>query len=355
MGRVLMYGNHAIGEAAIRAGCQCYFGYPITPQNELTEYMATHLGRRKGCCFIQAESETAAISMVYGASLAGARVMTSSSSPGMSLKQEGISYLAGNELPAVIVDVCRGGPALGSIVAGQSDYFQATRGGGHGDYRTIVLAPSSVQELADLTHLAFDLADKYLSPVVVLADGMLGQMMEPLEFKHEAPEVLPVRDNALRGARGRPSRIVRTCNSNTNEIEELNWSLYRRYQLIKKEETSYETFLTDDAELVVVAFGIAARIAKGAIKTARTEGLKVGMLRPVTLWPFPSAKLAELSNKVKNFLVVELNMGQMLEDVQLALGDKAEVSFYGRPGGVIPTPSEVARVIARLYYQKGLK
>jgi 2-oxoglutarate ferredoxin oxidoreductase subunit alpha len=353
--RVLMNGNSAIGEAAIRAGCQCYFGYPITPQNELTEYMATHLSRRKGCSFIQAESEIAAISMVYGASLAGVRVMTSSSSPGISLKQEGISYLAGNELPAVIVNMCRGGPALGSIVAAQSDYFQSTRGGGHGDYRTIVLGPSSVQELADLTHRAFDLADKYLSPVLVLGDGMLGQMMEPVEFKHEAPEELPVRSNALRGARGRPSRMVQTCTSNVSEMEELNWSLYRRYQLIKKEETSYETFLIEDAELVVVAFGIAARIAKGAINTARTDGLKVGMIRPVTLWPFPSEKLLELSGRVKNFLVVELNMGQMLEDVQLALGDKAEVFFYGRPGGVIPTPSEVARVISRLYYQKGLK
>jgi 2-oxoglutarate ferredoxin oxidoreductase subunit alpha len=353
--KVLMDGNSAIGEAAIRAGCQCYFGYPITPQNELTEYMAAHLSRRKGCSFIQAESEISAINMVYGASLVGVRAMTSSSSPGISLKQEGISYLAACELPAVIVNMSRGGPGLGSIVASQSDYFQATRGGGHGDYRTIVLAPSSVQELADLTHRAFDLADKYQIPVVILGDGMLGQMKEPVEFKHEAPEELPVRSRALRGAKKRPSRIIKTFTSKPTELEEINWSLYRRYQLIKKEEVTYETFLVEDAELVIVAFGIAARIAKGAIKNARADGLKVGMFRPITLWPFPSAELGELTDRTKNFLVFEMNMGQMLEDVQLALEGKGEVFFYGRPGGVIPTPSEVFRVASRLCYQKGLK
>ena len=350
-----MDGNSAIGEAAIRAGCQCYFGYPITPQNELTEYMAAHLSRRKGCSFVQAESEISAINMVYGASLAGVRAMTSSSSPGISLKQEGISYLAACELPAVIVNMSRGGPGLGSIVASQSDYFQATRGGGHGDYRTIVLAPSSVQELAELTHRAFDLADRYLIPVVVLGDGMLGQMKEPVEFKHEAPEELPVRSRALRGAKGRPSRIIKTFTSKPSELEEINWSLYRRYQLIKKKEVTCETFLIEDAELVIVAFGIAARIAKGAIKNARVDGLKVGMFRPITLWPFPSEELRELANNVKNFLVFEMNMGQMIEDVQLALKGEGEVFFYGRPGGVIPTPSEVFRVASRLCYQKGLK
>ena len=355
MAKVLMYGNSAIGEAAIRAGCQCYFGYPITPQNELTEYMAANLSRRKGCAFVQAESEISAINMVFGASLVGARVMTSSSSPGISLKQEGISYLAACELPAVIVNMSRGGPGLGSISAAQSDYFQATRGGGHGDYRTIVLAPSSVQELADLTHRAFDLADRYRIPVIVLGDGMLGQMMEPVEFKHEAPEELPVRSDALRGAKGRPSRIVKTFTSKPAELEEINWSLFRRYGLIKKEETTYETFMVDDAELIVVAFGIAARIAKGAIKTARTAGLKVGMLRPTTLWPFPAEKVQEMVDITRHFLVFEMNMGQMIEDVQLALQGKGEISFYGRPGGVIPTPSEVAMVISRHYYQAGLK
>ncbi|NQT47606.1 MAG: 3-methyl-2-oxobutanoate dehydrogenase subunit VorB [Chloroflexi bacterium] len=349
-----MDGNSVIAEAAIRAGCQCYFGYPITPQNELIEYMATHLSRRKGCCFIQAESEISAINMVYGASLAGARAMTSSSSPGISLKQEGISYLAACELPSVIVNVCRGGPGLGSIAASQSDYFQSTRGGGHGDYRTIVLAPSTLQECADLTHRAFDLADKYLTPVLVLADGMLGQMKEPVEFKHEAPEVR-IRSNALRGAKGRPSRFIKSLSSNPSDVEEINWSLYRRYQLIQGQETTCETFLVEDAELIVVAFGIAARIAKGAIKNARKDGLKVGLLRPITLWPFPSAQVAELSNRTNNFLVFEMNMGQMIEDVQLALAGNGEVSFYGRPGGVVPTPSEVFRVIQRLYYQKGSK
>jgi len=350
-----MNGNSAIGEAAIRAGCQCYFGYPITPQNELTEYMAANLSRRKGCSFVQAESEIAAINMVFGASVAGARAMTSSSSPGISLKQEGISYLAACELPAVIVNMSRGGPGLGSISAAQSDYFQATRGGGHGDYRTIVLAPSSVQELADLTHAAFDLADRYRIPVVVLGDGMLGQMMEPIEFDHEAPEELAVRGDALRGAKERPSRIVKTFTSNPADLERINWSLFRRYGLIKKEETRYDTFLVEDAELVVVAFGIAARIARGAIKTVRSMGLKVGLLRPVTLWPFPAEEVRELAGRTKHFLVFEMNMGQMLEDVQLAVTGEAEVSFYGRPGGVIPTPSEVARVLTRLYYQKGLK
>ena len=355
MARALMTGNAAIGEAAIRAGCRCYFGYPITPQNELTEYMATNLSRRKGCSFIQAESEIAAINMVYGASLVGARAMTSSSSPGISLKQEGISYLAACELPAVIVNMSRGGPGLGSIVAAQSDYFQATRGGGHGDYRTIVLGPSSVQELADLTHKAFELSDKYKIPVIILGDGVLGQMMEPVEFKYEAPAELPIRADALRGAKGRPSKYIKTFTSNPAELEEINWSLFRRYELIKREETASETFLTEDAELIVVAFGIAARIAKGAIKTARASGLKVGLLRPITLWPFPSEAVKELVKKVKYYLVFEMNMGQMIEDVQLALEGQGEVSFYGRPGGVVPTPSEVSRVISRLYYQKGLK
>lgn len=355
MAKVLMSGNSIIGEAAIRAGCQCYFGYPITPQNELTEYMAKHLSRRKGCSFVQAESEISAINMVYGASVTGVRAMTSSSSPGISLKQEGISYLAACELPALIVNMSRGGPGLGSIAAAQSDYFQATRGGGHGDYRTIVLAPSSAQELADLTHRAFDLADKYHIPVIILGDGMLGQMMEPVEFKHEPPKELPIRSEALRGAKGRPSRIIKTFTSKATELEEINWSLFRRYQLIKKEETAYETFMVNDAKMVIVAFGTAARIAKGAIKRARINDLKVGMLRPITLWPFPSAKVEELSRTVNHFFVFEMNMGQMVDDVRLALEGKREVSFYGRPGGVIPTPSEIFKVISRLYYQKGLR
>jgi 2-oxoglutarate ferredoxin oxidoreductase subunit alpha len=353
--KILMNGNSAIAEAAIRAGCQAYFGYPITPQNELAEHMAEHLARRPGCTFIQAESETAAINMVYGASVAGARTMTSSSGPGISLKQEGISYLAACQLPAVIVNMQRGGPGLGSIAAAQSDYFQATRGGGHGDYRTIVLGPASVQEAADLTMQAFDLADKYLIPVMILGDGMLGQMMEPVVFTREAPEVPPVRSNALRGARGRSSRVVKTFTSNPAELEEINWSLFRRYQLIRKTEAAYETFMTDDAQLIIVAYGIAARIAKGAIKAVRGNGLRVGLFRPITLWPFPEDALRGFIEKVKEYLDFELNMGQMKEDVELTLAGQGQVSFYGRPGGVVPAPSEVARVISRIYYQRGLK
>jgi 2-oxoglutarate/2-oxoacid ferredoxin oxidoreductase subunit alpha len=350
-----MNGNSVIGEAAIRAGCQCYFGYPITPQNELTEYMAANLSRKPGCAFVQAESEISAVNMVFGASLAGARTMTSSSSPGISLKQEGISYLAACELPAVIVNMSRGGPGLGSIAAAQSDYFQSTRGGGHGDYRTIVLAPSSVQELADLTMKAFDLADEYRMPVLILGDGMLGQMMEPVEFTRQAPKELPVRSDALRGAKGRPSRVVKTFTSSPATLEEINWSLFRRYQVIKQKETIAETFMTEDARLIIVAFGIAARIARGAVKTARARGLKVGLVRPITLWPFPEKELKELVKKTKHFFVFEMNMGQMLEDVRLALEGKARIEFYGRTGGVIPNPSEILRVVSRYYYQAGLK
>ncbi|MFC1917894.1 3-methyl-2-oxobutanoate dehydrogenase subunit VorB [Chloroflexota bacterium] len=350
-----MNGNSAIAEAAIRAGCQCYFGYPITPQNELTEYMATHLSRKNGCSFVQAESEVAAINMVYGASVAGARAMTSSSSPGISLKQEGISYLAACELPAVIVNMSRGGPGLGSISAAQSDYFQSTRGGGHGDYRTIVLAPSSVQELADLTMKAFDLADKYETPVIVLGDGMLGQMMEPVEFYQEAPKDLPVRSDALRGAKGRPSKIIKTFTSSPATLEEINWSLYRRYQVIKQKETISETFMVDDASLIIVAFGIAARIARGAVKSARAQGMKVGLFQPVTLWPFPEKELKVLAKKTRHFFVFEMNMGQMLEDVQLALEGKVKIEFYGRTGGVIPNPSEIFRVVSRYYNKAGFK
>ncbi len=349
-----MTGNAAIGEAAIRAGCQCYFGYPITPQNELTEYMANHLSRRPDCTFIQAESEIAAINMVYGASVAGVRTMTSSSSPGISLKQEGISYLAACQLPGVIVNMSRGGPGLGSIAAAQSDYHQATRGGGHGDYRTIVFGPASVQELADLTHRAFELSDKYFVPAMILGDGMLGQMMEPVEFTHEAPAKPPVRADALRGAKGRPSRFVRTFTSVPAELEELNWSLFRRYQLLQKNEVTWENYMVEDAKLIVTAFGIAARIAKGAIKQARASGLKVGLFRPITLFPFPQEQVKDLAKNTKYFLDFEMNMGQMIDDVKLSLEGAGEVSFYGRPGGVIPTSAEVLRVITRIYHQKGL-
>jgi 2-oxoglutarate ferredoxin oxidoreductase subunit alpha len=345
-----MSGNAALGEAAVLSGCTCYFGYPITPQNELTEYMAkrmTELGR----VFIQSESEIAAINMVLGASVAGARAMTSSSGPGMSLKQEGISYLAADELPAVIVDMVRGGPGMGNIAPAQSDYLQATRGGGHGDYRTIVLAPGSVQELTEIVPLAFDLADKYRNPVIILGDGMLGQMMEPVSFDDlKAPPVYE-KDYILNGAKGRPARNIFSLLFDTKLEEEHNWKLFRKFQRMEQEEVRYETYLIDDAEMIVVAYGIGARIVKGAIKRLQQEGLKVGMIRPITCWPFPSKKLQELAKTVSDFFVFEMSAGQMVEDVRLSLEGKGHVHFYGRPGGVIPTPVELFRIISRHYYQ----
>ncbi len=355
MGKVLMMGNHVVAEAAMRAGCRFYFGYPITPQNETPEYMAQGLSKLKDGCFIQAESELAAINMVIGASMAGARVMTSSSSPGISLKQEGISYLSALELPAVIVNMCRGGPGLGNIAPAQSDYFQATRGGGHGDYRNIVLAPSSCQEMAELAMEAFDLADIYRIPVIILADGMLGQMMEPVEFPdRKNPKRLPPKDWALTGAKGRPSRFIRSLILDPVLEEEHNWKLMRKYERIQKREVRYETFLLKEAKMVVVAFGTAARIAKGAVKRVREQGLKVGLFRPITLWPFPGLVLAELGKRAKLFFVFEMNMGQMVEDVRIALGKDGDVYSYGRPGGVVPTPLEISRIISSQYFQKRL-
>jgi 2-oxoglutarate ferredoxin oxidoreductase subunit alpha len=317
--------------------------------------MSERLSKVEGGTFIQAESEVASIHMVIGASMAGGRVMTSSSGPGISLKQEGISFLSALELPAVIVNMSRGGPGLGNIAPSQSDYFQATRGGGHGDYRTIVLGPSSCQELANLTYEAFDLADKYRTPVLLLGDGMLGQMMEPVELPPEIqPKKLPHKDWTLTGAKGRPSRFIRSLILDTTEEEEHNWKLMRKYEKISKEEMRWEPFFTEDAKMVVVAFGIAARIAKGAIKRVREEGLKVGLFRPISLWPFPSMALKDLTKRTKHFFVFEMNMGQMVEDVKLALDGAGEVHFYGRPGGVILTPLEIARVVSSYYYQKRL-
>jgi 2-oxoglutarate/2-oxoacid ferredoxin oxidoreductase subunit alpha len=348
--KLLMSGNHALAEAAIRAGCKFYFGYPITPQNEVPEYMSREMPGRGGT-FVQAESELAAINMVLGASVAGARAMTSSSSPGIALKQEGISFLAGQELPAVIVNIVRGGPGLGNIAPAQSDYFQATRGGGHGDYRTIVLSPSSVQELVNQMYLAFDLADIYRNPVLVLGEGLVGQMREPIVFPEREKIDLPHKDYILNGAKGRPSRFSRSLILNTQEMEAHNWKLHRKYQLIEHKEVRYETFMVEDAEMVVVAFGLGARIAKGAIKRLRREGLKVGLFRPITLWPYPTKELAKLGDSVKEFFVFELNTGQMVDDVKIALMGKAEVFHHGRPGGVVPTPLELGRVITRRYYQ----
>ena len=353
--KVLMRGNHVVGEAAVRAGCRFYFGYPITPQNEVPEYMSERLSKIEGGVFIQAESEIASIHMVIGASMAGGRAMTSSSGPGISLKQEGISFLSALELPAVIVNMTRGGPGLGNIAPAQSDYFQATRGGGHGDYRTIALAPNSCQELADLTYKAFDLADKYRTPVVILGDGMLGQMMEPVQLPPEiSVKRLPHKDWTLTGAKGRPSRFLRSLILDPFEEEEHNWKLMRKYERIIREEIKWETSFAEDAKMLVVAFGIAARIAKGAIKRVREEGLKVGLIRPISLWPFPYKAIKDFSKKVKHFFVFEMNMGQMIEDVKLALEGNAEVHFYGRPGGVILTPLEISRIISSYYYQKRL-
>jgi 2-oxoglutarate ferredoxin oxidoreductase subunit alpha len=348
----LMSGNNAIGEAAVLAGCTCYFGYPITPQNELPEYMAKRLAAVPDGVFIQAESELAAINMVLGASVAGARAMTSSSSPGISLKQEGISFLAAQELPAVIVNMMRGGPGLGNISPAQSDYFQATRGGGHGDYKIIVLAPASVQELADTTALAFDLADTYRTPVMILGDGMLGQMMEPVTFPVKKKERhLAHADYVLSGAQGRPARLVKSLILDPKEAEDHNWKLYRKYQRIEQQEVRYETFMLEDAAMTVLAYGTAARIAKGAIKRLREEGLKIGLIRPITLWPFPNKIIQDTAKHLHDFFVFEMSTGQLVEDVKLALEGKARVHFYGRPGGVVPTPVELSRIISRHYYQ----
>jgi 2-oxoglutarate ferredoxin oxidoreductase subunit alpha len=354
--KMLMRGNHVIGEAAIRAGCRFYFGYPITPQNELTEYMAGALAALPDGVFIQTESELAAINMVIGVSMAGKRVMTSSSSPGISLKQEGISFLCGQELPAVIANIMRGGPGLGNIAPAQGDYFQATRGGGNGDYRTIVLAPGSNRELADFTRLAFDYADRYRIPVIILGDGMMGQMMEPVEFPEPIdPASLPIKPWTLDGAQGRPSRLIRSLILDTAEMEEHNWKLFRKYEMIEREIPQAELFLTEDAQLVVVAYGTASRIAKGAIKRVRDMGLKVGLIRPKTLWPFPRKVLVEMARMVSDFLVFEMSTGQMVEDVRLALEGRRRVHFYGRPGGVISTPDEIAKVINTIYFKEGLE
>lgn len=340
-----------IGEAAIRAGCRFYAGYPITPQNELTEYMAENMRKEEGRVFIQSESEIAAVNMIAGASAAGARAMTSSSSPGISLKQEGISSMAAEELPGVIVNMMRGGPGLGNIRPSQGDYFQATRGGGHGDYRVIVLAPATVQELADLTMDAFDLADKYRTPVMILADGMMGQMMEPVTFKKPKPRKYDERF-VLKGAGMGKSKFIRGLILDAPLLEEHNWKLHRKYQVITKTETRCEAHRADDADMLIIAYGTAARVAKGAIKRLRDSGLKVGLFRPISLWPFPTRELREMSERIKHYLVFEMSTGQMLEDVRLALQGAADIDFYGRPGGVVPPPVELANVIARRYPKK---
>jgi len=339
--KVLMKGNEAIAEAAIRAGCGAYFGYPITPQNELTAYMALHM-LDKGRIFIQAESEIASIVMVYGASCAGARAMTSSSSPGVSLKQEGISYAAGADVPCVIANVSRGGPGLGSIAPAQGDYFQSTRGGGHGDYYCIVLAPKSVQECADLTYLAFDLADKYRIPAILLADGMIGQMMEGIVLPPEKSlKELPKRPWAIGSMAGRAARHITSINLVPAELEAKIKERFERYELIKKTETRFEEVDTTNADITLAAYGTCARVCLGAKKLADKAGLKVGLFRPITLWPFPYEALGKICERGKPILTVEMSMGQMVEDVRLSVLGKAPIHFLGHTGGVIPTEEEV--------------
>ncbi|MFA5779487.1 MAG: 3-methyl-2-oxobutanoate dehydrogenase subunit VorB [Elusimicrobiota bacterium] len=347
--KILMKGNIAVCEGAIDAGCDAYFGYPITPQNEIPAYMSRRMVEL-GRVFIQAESELAAINMVFGAAVCGKRAMTSSSSPGISLKQEGISYLAGAELPCVIVNVQRGGPGLGNISGSQADYFQATKGGGHGDYRLIVLAPYSVKEMYDLTFLAFDLADKYRIPVMILTDGIVGQMMEPITINSE----LRINNSELKkdwkldGCKGRGPRLMRSLIMEEGGLEKHNWHLKEKYDEIKKNEIRYETDFTDDAEIAVAAFGIAARICKSAVKKLRQEGFKVGLIRPITLWPFPEKVISDVAAKSKKILVAEMNMGQMVEDVKLAVNGKCPVEFLGAPGGAVFSEDEIIAKIKKL-------
>ncbi len=342
MARVLMKGNEAIAEAAIQAGCRYFFGYPITPQNQIPEYMSRRMPEVGGT-FLQAESEVSAINMVYGAAGAGARVMTSSSSPGISLKQEGISYIACAELPCVIVNIVRSGPGLGGILPSQGDYFQAVKGGGHGDYRLIVYAPASVQEAADCVMEAFEASDYYRVPAMVLGDGMIGQMMEPVEFKEPKKRELPQKTWAATGYDGSRNRaVINSLYIESDEMSAVNARMQNVYHEIEKNETQYEEYMMDDAEICIVAYGTTSRIARNAITKARNEfGIKAGLIRPITLWPFPSQPIADAAKKVKAFLAVEMSTGQMVEDVRLAANGAHPVSFFGTTGGIIPTPKQI--------------
>ncbi|NLL56105.1 MAG: 3-methyl-2-oxobutanoate dehydrogenase subunit VorB [Clostridiales bacterium] len=342
--KVLMKGNEALAEAAIMAGCKHYYGYPITPQTEIAAYMARRMPKVGGV-FLQAESEIAAINMVIGSAAAGKRTMTSSSSPGISLKSEGISYLAGCDLPALIVNVQRGGPGLGGIQPSQADYFQAIKGGGHGDYKLIVLAPNSVQETVDLTFKGFDLADKYRMPVMLLSDGTIGQMMEPVSL-NQSKNATYDKSWAVTGTYGkRTKNIVNSLCLRPEELEEWNKARYERYNKIAKEETLYEEYLTEDAEICIVAFGIASRVSKNAVNAGRKLGIKAGMIRPITLWPFPNEVLAQTAKRVKAFISVELSMGQMIDDVKLAINCSRPVTLCSRSGGMIMSPEEILQKI----------
>lgn len=342
--KVLMKGNEAIAEAAIIAGCRHYFGYPITPQTEVAAYMAKKMPKIGGC-FLQAESEIAAINMVYGVSSTGKRVMTSSSSPGISLKGEGLSYLAGADLPALVVNVQRGGPGLGGIQPSQSDYFQATRGAAHGDFHMIVLAPASVQEMAELTVKGFELADTYRMTSMILADGTMGQMMEPVSLDFDIKEA-PAKPWATTGTKmEREHNIVNSLYLSPEKLEETNFERYEKYKYIEENEAMYEEYMTEDADIVVAAFGIAARVSKNAVNEARARGVKVGLIRPITLWPFPTAPFAKAAEHAKKFISVELSMGQMIEDVKLATNCKVPVTLCNRVGGMIPSPEQVLEAI----------
>ena len=341
--KFLMKGNEALAEAAIRAGLKGYFGYPITPQSELLEYLSTHSNNRGGT-FLQAESELAAINMVYGSAGTGVRTMTSTSSPGFSLMQEGVSYIACAELPCLLVNVVRGGPGLGTIQPSQADYFQAVKGGGHGDYKMIVLAPGSVQEMADFVYLGFDLADQYLMPVLILTDGALGQMMEPVSFPDYDIEKNKVDHShwaTMGKKKGHERHVITSLHIEAEKMEDINIHLQKKYKSIQENEVRYETINVDDADIVIVAFGLAARVAHKAMEIANEAGLKVGLIRPITLFPFPTDYIIATSQNAKKMLVVEMNAGQMLEDVRLAVNGKIPVEFYGRMGGVIPQPSEI--------------
>ncbi len=349
--KVLMKGNEAIAEAAIRAGCRHYFGYPITPQTEIAAYMAKKMPKIGGV-FLQAESEIASINMVYGAAAAGMRVMTSSSSPGISLKAEGLSYIAGSDVPALVVNVQRGGPGLGGIQPSQSDYFQATKGGGHGDYHMIVLAPASVQEMASLTVKGFNLADKYNMTSMILADGTIGQMMEPISFEDVEVEHYE-KPWALTGTKcERKHNIVNSLYLKPDELEVKNFERFERYKIVEENEAMWEEYMMEDAKICVVAFGIASRVAKNAVAAARAEGIPVGLIRPITLWPFPKDALLAAADKVDAFVSVELSMGQMIEDIKLATQCKKPVSLCNRAGGMIPSPDEVLESIRKA--QKGV-
>jgi 2-oxoglutarate ferredoxin oxidoreductase subunit alpha len=348
MGEIrLMKGNEAIAEAAIRAGCDAYFGYPITPQSEIIEYLARQEPqKRTGMVLLQAESEIAAINMVYGAGGTGKKAMTSSSSPGISLMQEGISYMAGSEIPCLIVNIVRGGPGLGTIQPSQADYFQATKGGGHGDYKLIVLAPSSVQEMADFVPLAFELAFKYRNPAMILSDGVIGQMMEKVELFEQMPRSTEFDQSWVTTGRknGRERNILTSLDLDPARFERHNHHLQEKYRKMMETEVRYEKIDCDDAEYIMVAYGSAARICQKSIKLAREQGIKLGLVRPITLFPFPYDEIAKLTEHVKGFMSVELNAGQMVEDVKLAVGKKLNVEFYGRMGGMIPTPVEILDV-----------